>query len=132
VTRRETKLLNQTPLTVDGVPVGTRHAIRVELPGYTPFRQDVDMSRTGAEVSVMARLAAITGKIKANSVPQGAEVWVNGQPRGRTPAMINDVDIDSIYRVELRHKEYRPVVKDKKDLVWSPEGTLNIYEKLVR
>ena len=74
-----TRLTDKTPLTIDGVPVGTRHDIRVELARHQAYTETIDIPKTGGEVPVMALLKPITGKIVVDSQPSGAEIWIDGQ-----------------------------------------------------
>jgi hypothetical protein len=125
-----TRLPNKTPLTVDGAPVGTRHTIRVELPGHKPFENPaVEIPRDGHEISVMAKLDLLTGKLVINSEPGNAEIWINGELRGRAPTTLSGLDMSSARRLELRLKDYQPLVRD---LVWPADGKIEIDAKLVR
>jgi hypothetical protein len=123
-------LLEKTPLNIGGVAVGSTHVIRVELPHHGKFRKNVDMPREGGTVPVTAQLTALRGKIMIDSIPSGAEISINGVVAGRTPASIPDVDIDGTNKLELRLKDYRTVVYEKKDLVWSSAGSLTISKTL--
>ena len=77
----------------------------------------------------MALLKPVTGKLVINSQPGGAEVWINGQNRGRTPTTINDVDLQSAKKIELRLKDYSPY---QADLAWPSNGQITIDAKLAR
>lgn len=129
VTFDGTRLTDTTPLTIDSVPIGGRHEVKVELPRHKAYTDTVDIPKNGAEVPVMALLEPITGKLVINSVPGGAEIRINEQIRGRTPTTINDVDMSSSRRVELRLKEYQPYVQD---LEWPANGQIQIDVKLKR
>jgi hypothetical protein len=129
VTFDGTRLTNKTPFTIDSIPVATRHAIRVELARHQAYEETVDIPKTGGEVPLMALLKPITGKIIINSVPPGAEIRINGELRGRTPTTINDVDMDSAKRLELRLKDYQPFAQD---LAWPRDGKIRINQSLVR
>ena len=123
------RLSKQTPLTIDSAPVGTRHTIRVELAHHQPFVDpSVDIPKTGATVSVNATLEPLAGKILVNSVPAGADLYLNGEPRGRTPISLSGIDMESAKHLELRLKDYQPYVLD---LVWPPDGKVNLDVKLV-
>jgi serine/threonine protein kinase len=122
-----TRLDTKTPVTIDQVRGGTRHAIRVELARHTAYSGSVEIPKLGGPVDVMAILKPITGKILIDSVPSNAEVQINGQVRGRTPATISDVDIDSAHRIEVRLKGYQPFVQE---LVWPADGKIHINAKL--
>ncbi len=130
VTFDGTRLTEKTPVTVEGVPVGSRHEVKVELARHKAYSDaEVDVPKQGGEVNVMALLKPVTGKLKINSQPGGAEIWVNGQQRGRTPTTINDVDMDSSRRIELRLKDYAPYVQD---LDWPSSGEINIDARFKR
>src|SRR6185503_1506454 len=94
-----TRLAGTTPMTVDSVPVGTRHEIRVELAHHKPHTETVDVPKTGGEQAITAVMDPITGKLLINTVPGGADIYIDGQPRGRSPATINDIDMAAAKRV---------------------------------
>jgi hypothetical protein len=77
----------------------------------------------------MARMIPVTGKIQIISTPSGAEVRINSELRGRTPITINDVDMSSAKRIELRLKDYQPFVQD---LTWPSDGRIQIDARLIR
>ena len=122
-----TRLAGTTPMTVDSVPVGTRHEIRVELPRHKPHVETVDVPRTGGEQSVTAVMEPITGKLVVNTEPKGAEIYIDGALRGRAPTTINDIDMASAKQLELRLKDYRPYIVD---LSWPANGQIDIDHKL--
>ena len=124
-----TRLPNKTPLTVDGAPVGSHHTIRVELPHHTPYEEDRDIPRDGREISVRAELTPLTGKLVINCDPKDAEIWINGELRGRAPTTLLGLDLGAAKHLELRVKGYRSQVQD---LVWPADGKLQINAKLVR
>ena len=120
-----TKLGRTTPLTIDRVELGVPHAVRVELPKHKPHLETVDMPRSGGELQVMALLKPITGKLVINTRPGGAEIRINDQLRGVTPLTLNDVDMATAKKIELRLKDYQPIVKT---LDWPPNGQINLDE----
>ena len=122
-------LAGKTPLTVDSIPVGTRHEIRVEVPRHKPYLESVDVPKQGGEVPVSAILKPITGKLIIVTHPDGAEVRIDGQVRGRTPTTINDIDMESARTLELRLKEYSPYIQS---LTWPANGEIDIDQKLSR
>jgi hypothetical protein len=124
-----TRLTDRTPLTIEGVPVGTRHDIRVEMPRHKAYEETIDIPKTGGEISVTALMKPITGKIVVNSQPGGAEIWINDQLRGRTPTTLNDIDMAAAKKIELRLKGYEPVVAD---LDWPANGQISLDVKLQR
>jgi hypothetical protein len=116
-----------TPMTIDAVPVGTRHEIRVEYPRHTAYVETVDIPKTGGEIPVSAILKPITGKMVINTVPGGADVYINGQLRGHTPTTITDIDMDAAKKVEIRLKGY---LDYEQDLTWPANGEIDIDKKL--
>src|SRR5207247_2462443 len=91
----ETLLSGVTPLTIDKVPVGTRHVIRLDLAGHIHHTETVNMPETGGELQVVAPLTPITGKLRVISHPPGAAILINGELRGLTDRTVTDIDIKS-------------------------------------
>jgi len=78
----------QVPVSVR-VPPGRHHAV-VTKEGYQPWERWVDAhenERFSIDV-VMQKLAAAPGEILVTSNPSGAEVRVNGGPKGKTPMVV--------------------------------------------
>ncbi|MGE0870538.1 MAG: serine/threonine-protein kinase [Kofleriaceae bacterium] len=124
-----TTFTKRTPLTIEGVPVGTRHEITVELPRHTPHVATVDIPGGGGEVSIVAKLEPISGKLIVNSQPGGAEIWIDGRFRGRTPTTISDVDMNAARHIELRLANHQLWARD---LAWPDDGRIEIDAKLQR
>ncbi|MEJ7599853.1 MAG: protein kinase [Kofleriaceae bacterium] len=120
-----TKLDQQTPLTIDRVEPGARHDLRVELPKHRAYLETINIPASGGEYPVMALLKPITGKLVINTRPGGAEVRINDQIRGVTPITLNDVEMATAKRIELRLKDHQPIVKT---LDWPTNGQINIDE----
>jgi hypothetical protein len=99
-------LIDRTPVTIDGALVGTRHKIVVSLRHYQPYTEEVAIPKTGGTVQLVAQLTSQTGKIVIDSNPRGAQIWINGQPRGTTPTTLSGIDIDSTSSIELLHKDF--------------------------
>jgi len=93
----------RTPLNISLNP-GT-HDVELRLPGYQTYRVRVQV-RAGQTSRVSPRLArvATTGTLSVDSSPQGAEVYVAGSFRGRTP--VNISLNEGTYDVELRLPGY--------------------------
>ena len=118
----------KTPVTIESVPTGTRHSVKVELPRHKPFEDTVDIPNNGGEVPVTALLKPVTGKLQIITSPAGAEIILNGINRGRTPATINDVDLSQEH-LELRLKDYQPYLQE---LSWPANGTIQLDIPLKR
>lgn len=72
----------KTPLTVE-LPSGT-HEIVVAKEGYRPYNTTVVLE-TGEYKTLYASLERIVGKLKVESTPSNAKVYVDGDYIGRTP-----------------------------------------------
>jgi len=124
-----TKLAGLKTMTIDKVPLGTRHEIKVELARHKPYVDAVDIPKNGGEVTVSAALKPITGKLVIVTEPDGAEIRIDGQLRGRAPTTINDIDMASAKTIELRLKDYQPYIQS---LEWPASGEIDIDKKLVK
>jgi hypothetical protein len=121
------RLTDKTALVVEGVSPGTRHEVRVELTGHGAFTDSVDVPKTGGEVVVTAILKPVTGKLIVNTEPKGADIVINGEVRGRAPTTIEGIDMAATRSIELRLKDYQPVVRT---LEWGPNNQVVVDAKL--
>jgi serine/threonine protein kinase len=115
------RLADKTPFTLDGVPVGTRHDVKITLSHYETDSKTVDLPRTGGEVEVTFALKPVVGKILVNC-PAGTEVRIDGVLRQTGPGNITDVDL-SAKKIELRAPGYQPFIRD---LDWPANGVIAI------
>ncbi|MFN3178668.1 MAG: PEGA domain-containing protein [Thermus sp.] len=104
-------LRGRTPLSLT-LPEG-RYAVELRLPGYEPYRATVQVRR-GETTRLDVRLNPVprTGTLFLESSPTGAEAYVNGALRGRTPLRL--VLDEGTYQVELRapgYEAYRATVR---------------------
>ncbi len=93
----------RTPLQI-GVNPGT-HDVKLQLPGYQSYQVRVQV-RAGQTTRISPRLMPVvtTGTLSVDSSPQGAEVYLNGSYRGRTPLNLS-LNAGS-YDLELRLAGY--------------------------
>jgi eukaryotic-like serine/threonine-protein kinase len=123
------RLTEKTPYRLEGITIGTSHDIRIELARYQPYIDTVNIPKTGREVPVLALLKQVTGKLRIISLPEGAEVWLDGRQVGRTPAKLEGLDMASAKRIELRLKDHQPHTQD---LTWPANGQIDLDIKLQR
>ena len=97
-----------TPTVVDVAP--NRYVdVSLELEGRSAFRETV-AAEPGQTMQVHGELALLSGAIAITSEPSGAEVSIDGEPRGRTPLELDDLDRRAIsVRIELA--DHRPHVE---------------------
>ncbi|MCX5745180.1 MAG: PEGA domain-containing protein [Proteobacteria bacterium] len=118
-----TRLSDRTPLTLENVPVGTRHDIKVELALYKNYATEVSIPKDGTTTTVTALLEKLLGKVAVNSKPAGAEVRINGEVRGRTPGTFMGIDMATARTIEVRLKDYQPITQDLK---WPANGQIDL------
>jgi len=116
-----------TPVALRELPIGTRRVV-VARRGYLPETRTVQISKERPSRTLEVRLspeaappprpstpaslgrpAAATGSLEVDSRPSGASVSLNGQPRGRTPLTITDLQPGE-YRVLLTRSGYHNFV----------------------
>ncbi len=105
------RLSGRTPLTLQVNP--GRQEVELRLAGYQPYRVTVN-PKPGERVQVFAQLVPEPrqGTLVISSTPSGAEVYVEGALRGRTPLSLNLPE--GRYGVELRlagYETYRATVQ---------------------
>jgi hypothetical protein len=103
-----------TPGTFYGVDAGW-HNVRVSMPGYRSYAQDVQIASGGA-ASVYANLAPYqqTGRISVSSNPSGAGLYIDSIYQGETTQNVGNLATGS-HSVTLRKAGYQ---------TWS--GTYNV------
>jgi formylglycine-generating enzyme required for sulfatase activity len=113
-----------TPVTIDLSP-GVSHEVTIARAGYAPWTREV-FADAGKESTLDARLAALLVEVRVQGEPADAEVFVNGDSRGKAPASLSLPA--SRHHVEVRKEGYNPFVTD---LVLAPGISRNIDFKLV-
>jgi hypothetical protein len=116
------RLVEKTPTTIKNVKIGQKYAVVVELKGHKSYEESVVIPASG-DISVKAVLKAVLGKIVVNSKPGGADIIINGTNLGRTPKTLNEIDMGSAKRIELRLSNHAPFVQD---LVWPDSGEIRL------
>ncbi|TBH20773.1 PEGA domain-containing protein [Thermus thermamylovorans] len=97
-------LRGRTPLSLS-LPEG-RYGVELRLPGHEPYRAQVQVRR-GETTRLDVRLVPLrTGTLLLESIPSGAEVYLDGALRGRTPLRLSLEE--GTYRVELRAPGHEP------------------------
>jgi serine/threonine protein kinase len=121
------RLPDTTPVPYTATAPGARHEIKVDLARHRSWSQTVVVPRRGGEVRLMAFLTPNTVRLRVTSVPPGADVYINGQLKGRTPVAIGDLDPDTTRTVELRLRDHAPEIRP---LDWSQQSELDLEVRL--
>ena len=113
-----------TPVTIDLSP-GVSHAVTVARAGYAPWTREV-FAEAGKESTLDARLAALLVEVRIQGEPADAEVFLNGDSRGKAPVSLSLPA--SRHHLEVRKEGYNAFVTD---LVLAPGIARTIDFKLV-
>jgi hypothetical protein len=93
-----------TPLRITGLEEGRYYALRVELPGYLPW--EASYLATPGAVQHIAVLQPVTGELQVLSTPQGANVFMDDAPIGKTPLTISSLTIGKRIQLRVQHPGY--------------------------
>jgi formylglycine-generating enzyme required for sulfatase activity len=93
-----------TPVTIDLSP-GVSHAVSVARAGYAPWTREI-FAEAGKESTLDARLAALLVEVRVQGEPADAEVFVNGDSRGKAPATLQLPA--SRWHIEVRKEGFNP------------------------
>jgi serine/threonine protein kinase len=116
----------KTPFLVDKVQADSVHTIKFERHGYQPHTQTFRMPSSAADYTITARLTPITGRVVVFTRPSNAEIYIDDKLVGKSPMTVPVANIETTSKVEVRLKDYKPYLKEKKDLEWSADGRLDI------
>ncbi len=91
------------------LPAG-KHTVVIDTERYLDFTAEVQVEGAGRLQKLAPQLVPAWAPVTVRSEPEGAEVQVAGEARGRTP-----LDLELMagsYRVELRHPGFKPWISD--------------------
>ncbi|MEO8063500.1 MAG: PEGA domain-containing protein [Pseudomonadota bacterium] len=113
-----------TPVTIDLSP-GVSHAVSVARAGYAAWTREI-FAEAGKQSTLDARLAALLVDVRVQGTPADAEVFVNGDSRGKAPASLQLPA--SRWHIEVRKEGFNPFVTE---LVLAPGIARTLDFKLV-
>jgi PEGA domain-containing protein len=118
-----------TPAAVEGSPAGSVRAVTDVRPAVaTPRRETARSALIASSPARPATDARFRGVLAVSSIPEGAEVVLNGTLLGTTPLVVEDLPVGSRV-VVVRRNGYRPwsssirVVADHRTVVTANLGT---------
>ncbi|HXS89993.1 MAG TPA: PEGA domain-containing protein [Steroidobacteraceae bacterium] len=107
-------------VTLDGKEAGTapgefelaagRHSVAIAAERYQPFTADVTVEGLGKTQTFKPQLVPGWGVVTVTSEPAGAQLLVNGEPRGATP--LKAEIMAGAHPVELRLEGFKPWTTD--------------------
>ncbi len=89
-----------------GLPAGVEHVLTARRIGFADQSMTVNL-KAGEEKTVTLQLVAATGELVVRSSPPGAQVFVDGERKGVTPAYLPGLDAGHVHAVSLEKKCYR-------------------------
>jgi len=93
----------ETPVTINGLRPGI-HLVEVEKTGFLPAKRTFVLS-AGQRSSLEIPLERLTGLILVRSIPDGADLEINGAHRGKAPLLITDL-APGQYRIKASSAGY--------------------------
>jgi hypothetical protein len=124
------KIPKVTPVLIPVSEINKPHDLEVNLSNFQPWRRNLSLTKEDTKIRVLAVLTPIYGRLDVRSVPKGAEIYINGENRGQTPATIDNLLPNENVRLELRMRGYRPttrIIKWADQTYRSVEVTLRPY-----
>lgn len=100
-------LADVTPMSLEGIEPGRTYEIELRLDGHDPLVDTVRVETAGMESREFA-LAPVTGAMVIRTFPEGAEIAVDGTPRGPGPLTLDEVDRSRAYVVRATMEGYAP------------------------
>jgi formylglycine-generating enzyme required for sulfatase activity len=101
------------PGLIEDIPRGA-HIVEFRKYRYFPLRLEMDIEGLGRTQSVEVELQPAWGQMQISSVPEGAEVFVDGQPVGITPLMAEVLETGTLLAVTKKgHKTWERQVSIK-------------------
>ncbi len=101
---------HRTPTTLSGLELGVAHRIQLEMDGFRTAEDTILLSDTTLTQRQFEMLRD-TGILTVRTVPPGAQIALDGQPRGPAPATLSDLDTARSFAVSATLDGHRPVAR---------------------
>jgi len=88
----------KTPIEMD-LPAGIQHELVINSPGYATWNRSV-FADSGKQIRLDAKLEAMGARVTIQGEPDGAQLFVDGVDRGRTPQSLELSAIE--HHIEVR------------------------------
>ena len=102
---------DKTPVVFRGAEPGRTYTIGFELEGYEPMTRTVEYPANMNRHQLILRLNKQTVRLRVESEPPGAAVFINAQQVGKTPIELDALDPGETKTLELRMSGYRPSLR---------------------
>jgi formylglycine-generating enzyme required for sulfatase activity len=91
------------------LPAGS-HTVVIDTERYLDFEVEVQVEGLGKQQQLAPQLTPAWARVSVTSEPAGAELRIDGEPRGPTPVQVELMA--GSHRVEIAHPGYQPWVSD--------------------
>ena len=102
---------HRTPATLSNIETNKRHTIGLFLNGYRYWSRDFT-AHEGETLNFDVQLPMNYGTLYIESAPNGALVMLNGIPAGQTPFTKENIEPQTIYRIEVWLEGYESHVEE--------------------
>lgn len=120
---KDDKPIGQTPLAIHNLPLGL-HSFTISKPGFSTRTVDFKLSDERPK-KIEVNLNTNVGKLVIRSTPSDANVFLNGDPRGQTPATLTMEQGE--YDLKLELAGYVP---QEEKVIVSRGGTVRVNTRL--
>ena len=100
----------RTPTLIDGLSAERAYQVGIAAEGFQPASQEVRME-PGEVRSVRLTAEPLPARLDLVTQPAGAAVALNGQPRGMTPLVIENLDPSTVYTLTVTREGYETRVQ---------------------
>ena len=123
------KVVAKGPVSWDGELSKGMHLVEIKKEGFRSYQTTMQIGEDGSEGYFICvdSLTAIQGSLSVNYKPFGADVSVDGKKIGKSPCVLNGLQIGS-YQVEISKEGY---TADRKTVTISEAHVSNIEGSLV-
>lgn len=107
-----------------------RHTIKATKSGYQPYVEIIDVLQGGEYKIIVPELKKTKGGINFNIQPLDAEIYIDDKFVGKSPMVINDIDIGR-YKIKATKSGYAPLektIKVKEGVLTTIQDNLVAYE----
>jgi uncharacterized protein (TIGR02145 family) len=125
------KIIGETPFSKeldlsDKSKQGER-LLKLTLTDYAPVNQTIQLYPSIDPLAINIDMKKLEGAYKIESIPEGADVFIDGEYKGHTPLQ-GTLPIGT-YSVQLKMEDYSP--SSKKQIVVNAQSTANLKENLI-
>lgn len=104
-------LRGQAPGTLSGLAPGD-YTLRLVADRFLPYESTVTIEGLDRTLSLSAELAPAWGNVRLETLPAGAEVYVDDEPAGQTPLTAELLQGEHTLRIKLPgHKDWRKTLR---------------------